>query len=79
MINPLAPFPALIARAVHEVVTEYRRLDAPEAPAAAVTEHDCTQARVETTWQPASARSRPVMGFASLAGQFDDPALTGTD
>lgn len=79
MINPLARVPALIARAAHQVITEYRKLDGPAAEPGG--EHDCVQARAEHSWQQVGPSSRPVMGFASagLVEQFDDPSLTGTD
>ena len=50
MISLPGRVPALIAAFAHAVVTEYRKLDQPQE--AAPAELSCTQARVETRWQP---------------------------
>jgi hypothetical protein len=69
-VNPLAVVTRLVAAAAHEVVTEYRRLDAPPPPPPepARTEINCTSASTQTTWQPHPAQSREaaqkVIGFS---------------
>lgn len=66
---PLARLPALVARAAHEVVSEYRRLEAPGSPEPARGELSCTSARVESSWEPKGWGARPVVGFCRARDQ----------
>jgi len=62
-VNPLARVTALAARVAHDVVTEYRRLDAPPEPAR--REMSCTSAGTERrgTYDVSQNAAGRVFGF----------------
>jgi hypothetical protein len=69
------PSPAtLLASAVHAVISEYRKLDAPppEPPAAgpARQEINCTAASTQQAWQPAhrAPAAARAFGFGKQSG-----------
>lgn len=74
-MNISLPSPAgVIASVIHQVVSEYRKLDAPPPaqPAAepAKYEINCTGASTQQAWQPPHPRPAPAraFGFAKEGG-----------
>lgn len=74
-VNISVPNPAaVIASVIHQVMAEYRKLDAPppEPPAAAPARHEinCTAASTQQAWQPHHPRPAPAraFGFSQDAG-----------
>lgn len=65
-MKPLARIAALIASAAHEVVTEYRRLDAPPpAPEQPRSEINNVAATTQARWQPTAQPPASPFGFGA--------------
>jgi hypothetical protein len=68
MINPLSRAPALLARLAHDVITEYRKIDAAAQPAQqAHAELSCTQAATQVS----------TAGPPRIRGAVERPFATG--
>lgn len=68
-MNPLRRAAALLATVAHDVVTEYKRLDAP-APAQQPprTEINNTAASTQAAWQPSVRQRANPFGFGQPGG-----------